>query len=53
MNVNNNNNNNDNKKLGIETAGNWYSHISKAVCVHEDVTVLWNQGYKQVEKFWP
>jgi len=32
------------KKLGIETAENWYSHISKAVCEHEDITVLWNQG---------
>jgi hypothetical protein len=31
-------------KLGIETAENWYSHIPKAVCEHEDITVLWNQG---------
>jgi hypothetical protein len=32
------------KKLGIETAENWYSHIPKPVTEHEDVTVLWNQG---------
>jgi hypothetical protein len=31
------------KKLGIETAENWYSHIPKSVTVHEDITVLWNQ----------
>jgi len=31
------------KKLGIETAENWYSHIPKTICEHEDVTVLWNQ----------
>jgi hypothetical protein len=30
------------KKLGIETAENWYSHISKPVTEHEDITVLWN-----------
>jgi hypothetical protein len=29
------------KKLGIETAENWYSHIPTE---HEDITVLWNQG---------
>jgi hypothetical protein len=23
---------------------NWYSHISKPVTEHEDITVLWNQG---------
>jgi hypothetical protein len=32
------------KKLWIETAENWYSHIPKPVIEHEDVTVLWNQG---------
>jgi hypothetical protein len=31
------------KKLGIETAENWYSHIPKPVTEHEDVTVSWNQ----------
>jgi hypothetical protein len=29
-------------KLGIETAENWYSHISKPVTEHEDITVFWN-----------
>jgi len=28
----------------METADNWYSHIPKAICGHEDITVLWNQG---------
>jgi hypothetical protein len=28
------------KKLGTETAENWYSHIPKPVTEHEDVTVL-------------
>jgi hypothetical protein len=23
---------------------NWYSHVPKPVCKHEDITVLWNQG---------
>jgi hypothetical protein len=32
------------KTLGIETTGNWYSHIAKPVCQNEDITVLWNQG---------
>jgi hypothetical protein len=32
------------KKLGIETAENWYSHIPKPVTEHEDITVFWNQG---------
>jgi hypothetical protein len=32
------------KTLGIETTENWYSHIPKPVCQHEDITVLWNQG---------
>jgi hypothetical protein len=32
------------RKLGIEPAENWYSHIPKPVTEHEDVTVLWNQG---------
>jgi hypothetical protein len=34
------------KTLGIETTENWYSHIPKPVCQHEDITVLWNQGVK-------
>jgi hypothetical protein len=25
-------------------ARNWYIHIHKAVCEHEDITVLWNEG---------
>jgi len=32
------------KKLSIETKENWHSHVRKAVCEHEDITVLWNQG---------
>jgi hypothetical protein len=32
------------KTLGIETTENWYSHIPKPVCQHEDITMLWNQG---------
>jgi hypothetical protein len=32
------------KTSGIETTENWYSHIPKPVCQHEDITVLWNQG---------
>jgi hypothetical protein len=28
----------------MEIAGNWYSHIPKAVCEHEDVAVVWSQG---------
>jgi len=39
------------KKLGIETAENWYSHIPKAVSEHEDIKVLWNQGV-QIDRFW-
>jgi hypothetical protein len=31
------------KKLGIETTGNWFSHIPKSVTEHEDITVLWNE----------
>jgi hypothetical protein len=34
------------KKLGIETAEYWYSHIPEPVTEREDVTVLWNQGIK-------
>jgi len=30
------------KKLGIQTAENWYSHIRKAVCEREDKIILWN-----------
>jgi hypothetical protein len=32
------------KALDIETTENWYSHIPKPVCQHEDITLLWNQG---------
>jgi hypothetical protein len=32
------------KALGIETTDKLYTHTSKPVCEHEDVTVLWNQG---------
>jgi hypothetical protein len=32
------------KTLGIETTENWYSHIPKSVCEHEDIAVLWDQG---------
>jgi hypothetical protein len=28
----------------IDTAENWYTHIHKVVCEHEDIRVLWNQG---------
>jgi hypothetical protein len=28
----------------MEAADKWYSHIPKAICGHEDITVLWNQG---------
>jgi hypothetical protein len=38
-------------KLGTETAENWYSHIPKVVCEHENITVLWNQGV-QTKRFW-
>jgi hypothetical protein len=27
----------------IETTENWFTHIPKLVCEHEDVTGLWNQ----------
>jgi len=27
-------------------------HKPKAVCEHEDITVLWNEGV-QTESFWP
>jgi hypothetical protein len=39
------------KILGIETTENWYSHILKPVCQHEDITVLWNQGIKTDSEF--
>jgi hypothetical protein len=39
------------KTLGFETTENWYSHISKPVCQHENITVLWNQG-TQTDRFW-
>jgi hypothetical protein len=35
------------KKLGTETAENWYSHIPKPVPEHEDITVLWIKEYKR------
>jgi hypothetical protein len=39
------------KRLGIKATENWYCHLPKAVCQHEDITVLWNQGvqtYREV-----
>jgi hypothetical protein len=27
------------KTLGIETTENWYSHIAKPVCQHEDIKI--------------
>jgi hypothetical protein len=39
------------KTLAIETTENRYSHMSKPVCQHADITVLWNQGvqsYREV-----
>jgi hypothetical protein len=32
------------KKLGVETAENWYRHIPKAVREHEDIIAEWNEG---------
>jgi hypothetical protein len=32
------------KKLGIETAENWYSHIPNPVTEHKHIKVLWNQA---------
>jgi hypothetical protein len=32
------------KTSATEKTENWYSHIPKPVCQHEDITVLWNQG---------
>jgi hypothetical protein len=40
------------KTLSIDTTENWYSQITKPVCQHEDVTVLWNQGIKLIRRFW-
>jgi hypothetical protein len=41
------------KTLGTETTENWFSHIPKPVCQHEDITVLLNQGgYKLIGRFW-
>jgi hypothetical protein len=34
------------KTLGTETTENWYSHIPKSVCQHQDIAVLWNRGIK-------
>jgi hypothetical protein len=31
------------KTLGIKTTEDWFSHIPKPVCQHEDITILWNQ----------
>jgi hypothetical protein len=28
---------------------NWYSHIPKPVCEHEDIAVMWNQGVQTRE----
>jgi hypothetical protein len=44
------------KKLRTETAENWHSHISKAVCEHEDISVVWDEGVqtdRQTDRFWP
>jgi hypothetical protein len=30
--------------LCTDTAENWYSHVPKSACEHEDITVLWNEG---------
>jgi hypothetical protein len=38
------------KKLGIQAAENRYSHITKAVYGHEDITVLWNRGVQTDRK---
>jgi hypothetical protein len=40
------------KISGIKTAENWYSHIPKVVCEHENNTVLWNKGV-HIEKLLP
>jgi hypothetical protein len=32
-------------QLGTETTENWYSHIPKAICEHEDITMLWTDEY--------
>jgi len=31
-------------QLGNETAGNWYTHMPKAMCEHEGLKLLWTQG---------
>jgi hypothetical protein len=38
------------REFGIEMPDNWYSHVSKPVCEHEDITVLWNQGVQTDRK---
>jgi hypothetical protein len=38
--------------IGIKKVENWYLHILQAVCKHEDITILWNQGI-QTDLFWP
>jgi hypothetical protein len=40
------------KKLGIETAQDWCSHIPNPVTDRENITVLWNQGIQTNKDFW-
>ncbi|PNF33084.1 hypothetical protein B7P43_G16085, partial [Cryptotermes secundus] len=40
------------KEFGIEVPDNWYSHVPKSVCEHEDITVYGTKAYKQTERFW-
>ena len=40
------------KELGIEKTDKCYTytHTTKAVCEHEDVTVVWSQGVNTTKK---
>ena len=38
------------KALGVETKEKLYARAPKLAC--ENVTVLWNQGYTQIENLW-
>jgi hypothetical protein len=41
------------KTLGTETTENWYSHIPKPVCQHEDIEQFCGiKGYKVIGRFW-
>jgi hypothetical protein len=40
------------KKLGIETAENWYSHIPKPVTEQKIKLFYGIKGYKRIERFW-